>query len=88
MKEQFTDGKTELEWVKAFFESSDLPKHISWEEFNKKGYYIINIKDDYKPTPSLRWFAEGRACAAAVDADLTGSTDLPAVVTPASMPLR
>ena len=32
--------------------------------------------------------AEGRACAAAVDADLTGSTDLPAVVTPASMPLR
>jgi glutamate synthase (NADPH/NADH) small chain len=32
--------------------------------------------------------AEGRACAAAVDAFLTGSTDLPAVVTPASMPLR
>ena len=32
--------------------------------------------------------AEGRACAAAVDADLTGATDLPAVVTPASMPLR
>ena len=32
--------------------------------------------------------AEGRACAAAVDAELTGSTDLPAVVTPASMPLR
>lgn len=32
--------------------------------------------------------AEGRACAAAVDADLTGSTELPAVVTPASMPLR
>ena len=32
--------------------------------------------------------AEGRACAAAVDAELTGSTDLPAVVTPASVPLR
>ena len=32
--------------------------------------------------------AEGRACAAAVDAELTGSTDLPAVVTPASTPLR
>ena len=32
--------------------------------------------------------AEGRACAAAVDADLTGSTELPSVVTPASMPLR
>ena len=32
--------------------------------------------------------AEGRACAAAVDAYLTGSTDLPAVVEPTSMPLR
>ncbi len=32
--------------------------------------------------------AEGRACAAAVDAHLTGSTDLPAVVEPTSMPLR
>ena len=32
--------------------------------------------------------AEGRACAAAVDAHLTGSTDLPAVVTPVSMPLK
>ena len=32
--------------------------------------------------------AEGRACAAAVDADLTGSTELPSVVTPTSMPLR
>ena len=32
--------------------------------------------------------AEGRACAAAVDAHLMGSTDLPAVVNPTSMPLR
>ena len=31
--------------------------------------------------------AEGRACAAAVDAYLMGSTDLPSVVTPASVPL-
>jgi len=62
MKEDFTDGKTELEWVKAFFDASDLPKHISWEEFDKKGYYIINPGDDYKPTPSLRWFAEERDC--------------------------
>ena len=62
MKEQFTDGKTEIEWVKTFFESSDLPKYISWEAFDKKGYYIINPKAGYKPTPSLRWFAETRDC--------------------------
>ena len=61
-KEEFTDGKTELDWIKTFFDGSDLPKQISWEEFNRKGYHIINIKEGYKSTPSLRWFAEGRAC--------------------------
>jgi len=62
MKDEYTDGKTELDWCKAFFESSDLSEIISWDEFDKKGYHIINIKDGYKSTPSLRWFAEGRAC--------------------------
>jgi len=63
MKEQYTDGgKTEVDWVKAFFDSSDLPKSIDWETFNKQGYYIINAPEDYKPTPALRWFAEGRPC--------------------------
>jgi molybdopterin guanine dinucleotide-containing S/N-oxide reductase-like protein len=61
-KEEFTDGKSEEDWIKAFFDASDLPKQVSWEEFNRKGYHIINTKDDYKSTPSLRWFAEGRAC--------------------------
>ena len=63
MSDEFTDGgKTELDWAKAFFDISDLPKVISWEDFNEKGYHIINIADDYKPTPSLRWFYEGRDC--------------------------
>ncbi len=38
----------------------DLPKHISWEEFEKKGYFVVPMPKDYKPTPALRWFAEGR----------------------------
>lgn len=60
--EQYTDGKTEVDWVKAFFDSSDLPERIDWETFNKQGYYIINAPDDYKSTPAMRWFAEGRPC--------------------------
>jgi len=62
IKEKFTEGKTDLDWAKRFFEISDLPKYISWEEFDKKGYFIINPADNYKPTPALRWFYEGRAC--------------------------
>ncbi|MGA3128423.1 MAG: molybdopterin-dependent oxidoreductase [Candidatus Korobacteraceae bacterium] len=60
----YTDGgKTELDWVKQVFHATDLPKKITWEEFFKKGYYVVpqNPKDKEHPTPALRWFAEGRA---------------------------
>jgi molybdopterin guanine dinucleotide-containing S/N-oxide reductase-like protein len=60
--EEFTEGKSDIDWARRFFEISDLPKLITWEEFNRKGYYIINIPDDYKSTPALRWFNEGRDC--------------------------
>ena len=54
---------------------------------NVPGVYVCG--DMGRGQSLIVWaIAEGRACAAAVDADLTGSTELPAVVTPASMPLR
>ncbi len=57
----YTDGdKTELDWVKAQFAATDLPKYISWEEFEKKGYFVVPMPEDYKSTPALRWFAENR----------------------------
>jgi trimethylamine-N-oxide reductase (cytochrome c) len=62
MGEKFTEGKTATDWAKAFYEISDLPKIMSWEEFEKKGYVVINPEEDYKPTPAFRWFYEGRAC--------------------------
>jgi molybdopterin guanine dinucleotide-containing S/N-oxide reductase-like protein len=62
MKDVYTDGKTDLDWAKKYFELSDLPKYVSWEEFDKKGYFIINPEEDYKSTTALRWFAEGRPC--------------------------
>jgi len=53
-------GKTELEWVKQVFHATDLPEAITWEEFEKKGYYVVPVSADRVPTPALRWFAEGR----------------------------
>jgi molybdopterin guanine dinucleotide-containing S/N-oxide reductase-like protein len=59
--EVYTDGGlTDLDWVKRMFDASDLPKYISWDDFFKKGYFIVPLPADYKPTPALRWFAEGR----------------------------
>jgi trimethylamine-N-oxide reductase (cytochrome c) len=60
-KDDYTDGgKTEEDWIKKQFEVSDLPKYISYEDFKKKGYFVVPLQEDYKPTPALRWFYEGR----------------------------
>ena len=50
----------ERDWVKRYFNLTDLPQHISWEDFERKGYFVVPLPEDYKPTPALRWFAENR----------------------------
>jgi molybdopterin guanine dinucleotide-containing S/N-oxide reductase-like protein len=62
LKEEYTEGNTEIDWARRYFELSDLPKLLSWEEFDRKGYCLLNVPDQYRSTPSLRWFYEGRAC--------------------------
>lgn len=53
---------------------------------NVPGVYVCG--DMGRGQSLIVWaIAEGRACAAAVDKALTGSTDLPAVVTPSARPL-
>ena len=60
-KEDYTDGgKTEEDWIRKQYDVSDLPKYISYEDFKKKGYFIVPLPENYKPTPALRWFYEGR----------------------------
>ncbi|HJV82213.1 molybdopterin-dependent oxidoreductase [Noviherbaspirillum sp.] len=57
----FCEGMNEIDWVKRMFDASDLPKHISWKEFLKKGYYVVPPSpEDRRDPPSLRWFYEGR----------------------------
>jgi anaerobic selenocysteine-containing dehydrogenase len=62
LKEQYTEGHTEEDWVKIAFENSDLPKFISWEDFQKKGYFVIPNPATHKPTPGMRWYYEGKEC--------------------------
>ena len=60
--QEYTEGRTEEEWIKKMFDWSDLHKVITWEEFQKKGYYLVPMPENYKATPALRWFYEGREC--------------------------
>jgi len=62
IEEEYTEGNTEEDWIEKMFNASDLHKYISFEEFKTKGYYVIPLPEDYKATPALRWFNEGREC--------------------------
>jgi trimethylamine-N-oxide reductase (cytochrome c) len=60
-EDKYTEGgHSDLDWVKRIFNASDLPSRISWEDFERKGYYMVPVPSDRKPTPALRWFAEDR----------------------------
>jgi len=57
----FSEGMSELDWVKRLFDASDLPKHISWKKFLEKGYFVVPpLPEDRRDPVSLRWFYEGR----------------------------
>ena len=56
----FTEGNREIDWVKRMFDASDLPKHISWEKFRTKGYFVVPAeKEKLRPPTSYKWFADG-----------------------------
>ncbi|MGO9432320.1 molybdopterin-dependent oxidoreductase [Rhodoblastus sp.] len=54
----FAEGGRDLDWARRVFDSSDLPKRISWKEFCRKGYYVVPPGE--VPVPDMRWYAEGR----------------------------
>jgi molybdopterin guanine dinucleotide-containing S/N-oxide reductase-like protein len=61
-KEEYTEGKTVEDWIRRFYDVSDMPKVMSFEEFKEKGYYVVPVDEDRKPTPAFRWFYEDRPC--------------------------
>ena len=57
----YSEGMTELDWCKRVFDSSDLPRRISWKAFLRKGYYVVPAESDSTPEPVyMRWFVEDR----------------------------
>ncbi len=57
----FSEGCNEIDWVKRVFLASDLPKHISWKTFLKRGYFIVPAEKEKLRAPvSFRWFFENR----------------------------
>ncbi len=49
--QEYTHGKTDEEKQKLFFEGSGVEKLISWEDLQKKQYYVIPCDPDVKDVP-------------------------------------
>jgi molybdopterin guanine dinucleotide-containing S/N-oxide reductase-like protein len=57
----FNEGMNEIDWVKRLFDASDLPKHVAWKDFIRKGYYVVPAEKEKLRAPvSFRWFWENR----------------------------
>ena len=45
MEQEYTEGRSEEEWIRKYYDWSDLHKMVSWEEFKEKGYYLVPIPE-------------------------------------------
>jgi molybdopterin guanine dinucleotide-containing S/N-oxide reductase-like protein len=60
---KYTEGNSEEDWIKKIFNISSLPEHVSYEEFKRKGYFVVPCKSpEQRRTVSNRWYYEGRPC--------------------------
>jgi molybdopterin guanine dinucleotide-containing S/N-oxide reductase-like protein len=73
--DEYTEGNSEEDWIKKVFNISSLPEYVSYEEFKKKGYFVVPLPQDYKPTISNRWYYEGRPCDSAYNMNTRKGTD-------------
>jgi molybdopterin guanine dinucleotide-containing S/N-oxide reductase-like protein len=57
--DEYSGGKSVEEWIKFCFENSDVQDMITFEEFDKKGYFVIPTDPEWKKyPPGLRNFYE------------------------------
>jgi anaerobic selenocysteine-containing dehydrogenase len=50
--QEYTDNKTVEQWIKQGYENSGVQDLVSWEELNKKGYYISPTRDNWDKGPA------------------------------------
>jgi molybdopterin guanine dinucleotide-containing S/N-oxide reductase-like protein len=62
--EAYTEGNSEEDWIKKVFNAYSISSCMSYEEFKKKGYYVVPLPEGFNPEAKPRitssWFYEGR----------------------------
>ena len=60
MWQMFSEGSSDLDWVKRYFDATDLKDAVSWTRFMKKGYYVVPpLPEDRRDPLGMNWFARG-----------------------------
>lgn len=61
--DQFTEGNEMIDWIEKVYNASSMPKYMKFEEFVKKGYFVVPIpKEDFHRAVSNKWYYEDREC--------------------------
>ncbi len=50
--EEYTEGRSIPDWIKYGWEISRCADLISWEDLNKKGYYVVPTADNWEDVPA------------------------------------
>jgi anaerobic selenocysteine-containing dehydrogenase len=50
--DEVSEGKTHAELVRAVFDGLGFDKHVSWEEFQEKGYWVIPVDQEWEKVPA------------------------------------
>jgi trimethylamine-N-oxide reductase (cytochrome c) len=56
--EKYTEGNTVDDWLRKMYEASDMPKIIEWDEFKKKGYYVLPFPEKHTTHRAMASFYE------------------------------
>ncbi|KUO62903.1 MAG: pyrogallol hydroxytransferase large subunit [Gracilibacter sp. BRH_c7a] len=57
----YSEGNSELDWVKRTFQATDVAKEMTFKEFIKKGYYVAESLPENRRAPvAYRWYYEDR----------------------------
>lgn len=57
----YSEGNSLYDWVRRYYEATDMKKVMSWRSFLQKGYYVVPpLPEDRRDPVAMAWFAEGR----------------------------
>ncbi len=56
----YSEGKTDLDWVKQVYHATSMPKYMKWEDFFERGYFVAPDNERGPSAPAMLWYYEGR----------------------------